>query len=251
MTVTYVGMGYIYYDGGEPPEIQPPIPAHITGDIIFAGCINTVGVTITTSSTGWTKLAENLDNFGWTWFWKRATSSGTAAPVISSTFPNLYGWCFVYRGCASGTPYEDATLGDEFNTLDIDTETITTTDKNRLVVAVALIENNGSLTGAPPIGWTLDDYKRTSQGSDASIAIISKSIPTASTVSAVEIATIPAIQYHCVLTFALIPASTVKINIGDTWQDLVAMKINIGDSWKDVSSIKQNIGDNWKDVYEK
>ena len=28
-----------------------------------------------------------------------------------------------------------------------------------------------------------------------------------------------------------------------------AAKINIGDSWKDVVAIKQNIGDTWKDVF--
>lgn len=40
----------------------------------------------------------------------------------------------------------------------------------------------------------------------------------------------------------------MKINIGDSWKDVVAAKINIGDSWKEVTAIKQNIGDSWKVV---
>lgn len=41
----------------------------------------------------------------------------------------------------------------------------------------------------------------------------------------------------------------VKINVGDTWKNVVEMKINIGDTWKDVIEIKINIGDTWKTVY--
>lgn len=40
----------------------------------------------------------------------------------------------------------------------------------------------------------------------------------------------------------------LKINIGDTWKEVVSAKINIGDTWKEVSAIKINIGDTWKEV---
>jgi hypothetical protein len=40
----------------------------------------------------------------------------------------------------------------------------------------------------------------------------------------------------------------MKINIGDTWKEVIGIKINIGDVWKEVSDMSINIGDVWKDA---
>jgi hypothetical protein len=40
----------------------------------------------------------------------------------------------------------------------------------------------------------------------------------------------------------------MKVNIGDSWKEVVSIKINIGDTWKDVTAVKQNISDSWRDV---
>jgi len=45
-----------------------------------------------------------------------------------------------------------------------------------------------------------------------------------------------------------VPASNMKINIGDDWKDVVCVKVNIGDDWKEVVAVKLNVGDAWKEV---
>jgi len=45
------------------------------------------------------------------------------------------------------------------------------------------------------------------------------------------------------------PATNMKINIGDTFEDVAEMKINIGGAWRDVIKIQINIGGVWKDVF--
>jgi len=46
-----------------------------------------------------------------------------------------------------------------------------------------------------------------------------------------------------------LPATNMKVNIGDVFKDVDSIKINIGDVWKDVVKIQINIGDVWKDVF--
>lgn len=41
----------------------------------------------------------------------------------------------------------------------------------------------------------------------------------------------------------------IKVNIGDSWKDVVDGYVNIGDSWKSLSELKVNISDVWKTVF--
>jgi len=49
--------------------------------------------------------------------------------------------------------------------------------------------------------------------------------------------------------FYTLPATNMKINIADTFEDVDSIKINIGGAWRDVIKIQINIGDVWKDVF--
>lgn len=51
----------------------------------------------------------------------------------------------------------------------------------------------------------------------------------------------------CEWTIPGIP--TLKLNVGDAWQDVLEVKINVGDNWRTVTEIKINIGDVWRTIY--
>lgn len=207
---SFISAGSINYTGSE--NNTPTPPAHQANDILIAVCQNDTGTT-TTSTSGWSKIAGVVASTPEiSFFWKRASGSGTAGPELQPSVSTNDLWAIVYviRGCITDTtPYEDATTdwGNATETTP-DTATITTTDSDRLVCC---FESNNDDTGwsdsPPPTDWTLDDDQTNSSGGGggARFCAISIEKSTAGNVNATTIGTLSSGKDWGTLTLAFIP----------------------------------------------
>lgn len=209
-TPSFISAGSINFTGSG--DNTPTPPAHQANDILIIACMNDGNYTMSTSTSGWTEIAEiQASTPHVAWYWKRATGSGTAGATIvpSNSLNDLWAICYVIRGCiTTGTPYEDATT-DWGNALETtpDTALITTTDVNRLVCCFASMAGDDAWsTPPPPSGWTTGDDSTSADGRHARHTVISIEKATAGDVNATTIGTLSTGRDWGSLTLGFIPA---------------------------------------------
>lgn len=199
-------------DAASPYQCTPTLPAHQADDILVVVCGAGSAQTWTCPTSGWAEVAaaQNNANFSTGWFWKRATSAAEANPVCTAAASLTlggYAVAFRVRGCvASGTPFEDATLGGSptSNTTPA-SSVITTTGAQRLAVAIAQIEDNNTISNYPPATWTGVYNNGSNTGDDWHANIIAQTVPVAGDVAAVNVCSQNAADYWKTLTLAFIP----------------------------------------------
>jgi hypothetical protein len=185
----------------------PSVPTHQADDILIACAYNAASAAMSTATAGWTKIAGSAgDDF--VWWWKRATGAGTAGPTITASGTDQFAICFVIRGCiTTGTPYEDATVGNTGLTTTPQSAVIDTTGADRLAVCILNHDDDTVFSsGYPPATWTDSANVNTTSGTQNGFKILTKTIASTSTVAQVTIGTWSANEYQSSLTLAFIPS---------------------------------------------
>ena len=168
------------------------------------------------ASAGWTEFGVTISNTNqstW-WYWKRLTGSEGNPTLTSGTSFNTslggYARLYIFRGCrTSGDPFEVVTMnGTPTTSTTPGSAAITTTGPDRLAVCFALVDDDNTwASGNPPSGWRTCGYLASSTtGGDAMFDAICQTVPTATTVAAVNVGTMSAADYWRTMTLALIPA---------------------------------------------
>lgn len=231
-------------DASAPYTVTGTLPSHQTDDILIACAAQNDASDLTCGTSGWATMApaQNNGSFSTAWFWKRATSGAETAPVITSsrtggTTSGIYVTCARIRDCiVTGTPFEDATLaGAPTTDTTPDSSLITTTGPNRLAVAVALIDDNNTISNYPPALWSAGVNTSSATGGDSACVAISRGIPSAGDVSAVAICTQSASDYWKTLTLAFIPEPVASASRLKRWN---------GSAWA-VANLKKHNGSIW------
>lgn len=199
-------------------SVTVTLPTHQAGDILIVSALNDGGDTMSIATSGWAEITSIAATDDAAWFWKRATSSSETNPVVESASTDCFAIAYSFSGCvASGTPFEDATTNNKFDSPDDnpDTSLITTTGPDRLVVSFLNINDNPAWSNSPPpSGWTLNDDQNTSSGTDAGFTVISKSKATAGDESAVQIGRyITVSEPYGTMTLALIPNTPPTVSL--------------------------------------
>jgi hypothetical protein len=206
-------------DASSPYTVTPTLPAHQAGDILVVCAAKNDAATLTCGTSGWAAVtgaaAQSNANFSSAWFWKRAASGAETNPTVTSsstggTNAGIYATAFRIRGAAtSGEPFEDATLnGSPTSSTTPAGSTVTTTGADRLVLAVAQVDDDPApSSGFPPSGWDEVTSQRSTTGGDYSILAISKEAASAGDVAGATIATLPGADYWRTLTVAVLPVA--------------------------------------------
>jgi hypothetical protein len=197
-------------------SITPTIPsgAEANDIMVFAAMAN--GSTTFSTPTDWnvlgTAIESNADQSS-EFFWKRhdgteSNPTSTTSATLSTTIGG-YGRIWVFRGChTSSDPFEDTTMaGSPTSDTTPDTAAIDTTDVNRLVVSLLVVDDDNTWSsGMPPSGWyNASGRVSSTTGGDAMYDGIAHQKPTSGSVAAAVIGTQSAADFWRSITFALIP----------------------------------------------
>lgn len=203
---TFVSAGAIANDLTGAASVTPTPPAHLADDILFAVSVNQAASTQTTATAGWTRIAESAPSTTRVaWFWKRATGAGTAGPTITAASTDQFCVVYVFRGCiTTGNPYE--TNGSPNNqgtdALPI-TQSITTTGTDRLVVAFCGHDDDTTVSGNPPAGWTANSNLTDANGTQAGFRLMSIAAAAPTTVVSATLGTLATAEFWGMMTLAL------------------------------------------------
>jgi hypothetical protein len=202
-------------------SITPVIPAgQLNNDVAVMACMCNASSTFTTP-TNWTILGTTVSstNQSTAWFWKRLTgsdgnpTSNTGAGGSSTV--GLYGRIYVWRGCVTtGDPFEAAAnAGTPTSSTTPQTSEVITTGADRLACSLLLVDDDNVWnSGMPPAGWANMGGRLVSTlGGDCMSDAISRTVPTATTITAATFGTMSASDYWRSLSFALIPETAAPV----------------------------------------
>jgi hypothetical protein len=203
------GVGAITNDVTGGASTAPTPPTHQADDILIACAYNANGDTMSTATAGWSEITEVDGTDNAAWYWARASGAGTSGPTITAAGTDQFAFVFAVRGCSTtGTPYEDATTSGTGSATDStpNSAEVTTTDTNRLVVAILCQDDNVDFSsGHPPSGWISKANLIDGGGTGAHFAVMSRVQSTADTVAAAEFGTLASAELYGALTLAFVP----------------------------------------------
>ncbi len=193
------------------------LPSHQADDIlVMVGACN-AGSNLTCATSGWATIvaSQNNANYSSAWFWKRAASGAETNPVLTSsttlsTTIGGYATAFRIRGCVTtGDPFESATLnGTPTNSVSPATATMSTLGPNRLLVAIASIDDDPDFSSNwPASGFTTVTSQGSTVGGDHRIGVMSRTVPHASSQLGRLMGTLPGSDFWRTLALAFIPAA--------------------------------------------
>jgi hypothetical protein len=211
------GSGNLTADTASP--ITPPFPSGYTvvsGDICVVALMTNKDNTFTTP-TGYTSLGSITDaNQSSAWFWRRLQTGDTAPSCATSGGSTLnptngfYGRLWIIRGCKTvGDPFEDATFaGTPTISGTPQSALITTTDADRLVLSMVVVDNDNTWTsGMPPgAGWVnAGPFSNSTTGGDGMMDAVAINRSGAGDVASVQFGLMNSTDYWRTLTLAFIP----------------------------------------------
>jgi hypothetical protein len=119
-----------------------------------------------------------------------------------------YAMIVVYRDViTTGTPYEALSDSGAANsdTIPSSTQCITTGTERTVVCCIFVDDDTAPSSGNPPASWVIDAAQTTTTGTDFRLQTDSIYVPSAATVAATDMFTLPANDFNRTITFALLP----------------------------------------------
>lgn len=215
---TFFGKGTLDAENSGTSITPIDFPASIAANdiaVMAVGCNNTSTFTTPSGQGAWAILGTSLESDAGQsteWYWLRLTGSETAETVTASaTFSNTvggYGQIWVFRGCiTTGNPFEGVGNDGTAAQTTPDSTAVTTTDVDRLVVCICLLDDNvDAASGFPPSGWTdMGGFSSSSVGGDWATKAMERTEASATTVPAAVVGTWGASLRWRTISFALVP----------------------------------------------
>jgi hypothetical protein len=216
--ITFVGRGAKGAGGNTAADITMGVPHGLKeNDIVLfpagsggGGEYNSIEDNNAVAATQIDEVSDG--NITGSFWWYRCPSTvPTSFEANRNTGGQPLGIPYAFRGCLqSSTPFEDATIDSEITTAETtpDTATITTTDVNRWVVGLFVIDDDPDWTDFPESSFADLGGDGDTTGSDMRIDACAKIQATAATVNGVAIGTLPGTEFWVSMTLALIPEPT-------------------------------------------
>jgi hypothetical protein len=235
MAVTFRAIGTAGAGGNTAASVNPGVPAGTaSGDILIVCCLSGstqayTGVTDNAAggSNSYALIADNVQNGDLTtaWYWTRV---GNVPTTITATRGGgggqMLAVVYGFYGCvASGTPYEDQTLGSTAGAPTSSTTptglAVTATGNGRLPVCFASVDDDPDYSsGNPPSGWSDMGGVSATSGTDARIDAIYRDtvLDSGNSTADVTVGTLPAADFWQTLTLLLIPPAGEEIQESGT-----------------------------------
>jgi len=217
---TFFGKGALNAESSGTSITPIAFPASIANKdiaVMGVGCNAASTFTTPTGQGAWSLLGTSLESDAGQsteWYWLRLTGAEAAETVTASaTFSTTvggYGQIWVFRNAIdTGNPFESVTAAGTVSETTPDSSAVVTTDVDRLVVCIAMLDNDTAFaSGFPPAGWTDaggGSYSFSTTGGDWATYCMHRTEASATTVPTAVVGTLGASTRWRTLSFALIP----------------------------------------------